>query len=47
MFDDGAFRPYVPGPGTLRTVGSAQEWYGGNLGFLSPVRIVKGRHEAA
>lgn len=47
VFDGGVFRPYSPGESTLPTVGSAEEWYRGNLGFLSPVRIVKGRHRAA
>jgi uncharacterized protein YbcC (UPF0753/DUF2309 family) len=47
VFDAGEFRPYAPSSATLTTVSSAEDWYRGQLGFLSPVRIVKRRSKAA
>lgn len=47
VFDAGEFRPYAPSSTALPTVSSAEDWYRGQLGFLSPVRIVKRRNKAA
>jgi uncharacterized protein YbcC (UPF0753/DUF2309 family) len=47
VFDAGEFRPYAPSSTALPTVSSAEDWYRGQLGFLSPVRIVKRRSKAA
>lgn len=47
VFERGQFRPYSAGDRPLRDVHSALEWYRGKLGFLAPVRIVKGKNRAA
>ena len=41
VFEQGAFRPYLPGNGELPVVRDAVQWYRGKLGFLSPVLIAK------
>ncbi len=39
VFDRGEFRPYTPGGGPLRTVGSSAEWYAGKRGYLEFVEV--------
>lgn len=47
VFENGTFRPYTPGTAALHTVSAAEDWYRGQPGILSPVRIVRGRNRAA